>query len=159
PDANGNPLNNARVTLRMHKSVPDDIAQFVQANPAAKLQEIPLADLSAILISIYFDDAGQEQQRTFTADIQDLGAGGFVLVFDSIVGVSVIGLYEDLTLFGKAVINLSGSYQAWAEPRIFIFHRLDLVRNPAFLRVSPSVTASGSPGSFTQLESFVRIGP
>src|SRR5262249_22709457 len=51
-DINGNPLNNARLTLRMHKSIPDDIAQFAQANPAAKLQEIPLADLSAILISI-----------------------------------------------------------------------------------------------------------
>ncbi len=115
-DAEGNPANRATLTLRMHKSQPDDVVKFSQANPNAKLQEIPLAEMTAILSSFYTDDAGQQQERAFKATIQDEGNGDFLLTFDSILGLSVIGLYLDLTSFGKAVVNLSASYQAWSQP-------------------------------------------
>jgi hypothetical protein len=69
------------------------------------------------LTSFYTGDAGQQQQRTFSATIQNTGTEDFLLTFEgSILGPSVIGLYQDLTLFGKAVINLSASYQAWSQP-------------------------------------------
>ena len=97
----------------MYKSQPDDVVKASQANSAPKLQEISLAEISATLTSFYTDDAGRQQQRTPSATIQDTGHGDFLLTFDgSILGPSVIGLYQDLTLFGKAVINLSASYQA-----------------------------------------------
>ena len=115
-DQNGNPFNTARLTLRVLKLQPDDVLKFSQANPAAKLQEVPLAEMSATLVSFYTDDAGQQQQRGFRATILDAGNRNFLLTFDgSILGSSVVGLYEDLTLFGKAVINLSASYEAWAQ--------------------------------------------
>lgn len=114
PGEGGKPFNKLRLTLRTRKSKPDDVVQFSQANPTATLQEIPLAETSAILTSPYTDDAGQQQQRTFAASIQDTGNGDFLLAFDPIVGPAVIELYQHLTLFGKAVINLSATYQAWS---------------------------------------------
>jgi len=96
---------------------PDDVVKFSQADPAQKLQEIPLAEMSVTLTSFYTDDANQTQQRTVAATtVQDMGNGDFLITFDSILGSSVIGLYRDLTFFGKAVINLSASYQAWSQP-------------------------------------------
>jgi hypothetical protein len=116
-DSNGNPFNTARLTLRVHKSQPDDVAKVSQVDPAAKLQEIPLAELSATLTSFYTDDAGRQQQRTFSATIRGTGHGDFLVTFaGSILGPSVIGLYQDLRLFGKAILNLSASYQAWSQP-------------------------------------------
>src|SRR6266568_1296917 len=115
-DGSGNPFNTARLTLRMQKSKPADVVRFSQENPGAQLKEIPLAEMSAILTSIFTGESGQAQQRTFPATIQDTGNGDFLLIFDgSILGPSVIGLYQDLTLFGKAVISLTASYQAWSE--------------------------------------------
>src|SRR5204863_2641126 len=46
-DSNGNPFNKARLALRLRKFQPDDVVQFSQANPDAKLQEITLAEISA----------------------------------------------------------------------------------------------------------------
>lgn len=113
-DAQGNPLNRATVTLRLHKSPPAEVVTL-SANPDPKLQEIPLAEMSAILSSFYNDDQGQQQERTAKGKIEDVGNGDLRLIFDSILGPFVIGLYQDLTVFGKAVINLSASYQAWAQ--------------------------------------------
>ena len=42
-----------------------------------------------------------------------MGDGYFLLAFD-LLAQEVIGFYQDLTLFGKAVINLSATYQGWA---------------------------------------------
>ena len=112
-DANGNPFNKARLTLRLHRCQPDDVVNFSQANPSAKLQEIPLAEMSAVLTSFYTDEAGQQQQRTRVATIQDMGDGCFLLAFD-LLAQEVIGFYQDLTSFGKAVVNLSATYQAWS---------------------------------------------
>ena len=112
-DQNGSPFNSALLTLRLHKSEPADAISFSQANPTATLQEIPLAELAAVLTSFYKDDAGQEQQRTFKAVIKDQGNGDFLLTFDSILGPAGVGIFLDLTVFGKAVINLSASYQAF----------------------------------------------
>ena len=47
-DASGNPFNRARLTLRLRKFQPDDVVSFSQANPSAKLQEIPLGEMSAV---------------------------------------------------------------------------------------------------------------
>jgi hypothetical protein len=116
--ANGQPYNVARLTLRICKLKPTDVLQFAQANPSATLQEIPLADLTAVLSSFYMDQNGQQQQRTFNAvSLQDMGDSSFLLTFDnSILGDSVVGLYQDLRLFGMAVINLCAPYQAWSKP-------------------------------------------
>jgi hypothetical protein len=114
-DSNGNPFNKARLTLRLRKSQPDDVVQFSQANPGAKLQEITLAEISAKLTTSYTDAAGQQQQKTFAATIDDIGNGDFLLSLDPILGQDVIVLYQDLTSFGQVVINLSATYQAWAE--------------------------------------------
>ena len=136
-DAEGNPFNKATVTLRMHKSQPDDVVKFSQANPTAKLQEIPLAEMTAILYSFYADDAGQQQARPFKAGIQDEGDGNFLLTFDSILALSVIGLYQDLTVFGKAVINFSASYQAWSQPgSLFLKNPFKIVGNAWTLDVA-----------------------
>ena len=113
----GNPFNKARLTLRLHKSQPDDVVQFAQSNPDAKLQEISLAEMSANLSTSYTDDkTGQEQQKTFAATIADTGNGEFLLTVDPILAQDVIVLYQDLTSFGQVVINLSATYQAWSEP-------------------------------------------
>ena len=114
-DSRGNPFYTARLTFRMHKSKPPDIAQFAQSNPRSTLQEIPLTDMSVILTSIYTDDGGQQRQRTFSAAIVDQGNGDYLLNFDgTILGASVIGLYQDLTAFGNAFLIISASYQAWS---------------------------------------------
>src|SRR5438034_6912274 len=48
-DGSGNPFNTARLSLHLHKAQPDDVATFAQANPGAKLQEIPVSEMSAVL--------------------------------------------------------------------------------------------------------------
>ena len=82
-DEHNNPYNAARLTLRVRKFQPDDVVQFAGANPWAALQEIPLAELSAVLTSVYSDSNG-ERQRTFNAAIQDAGSGFSLLTFDNI---------------------------------------------------------------------------
>ena len=84
-DLNGNPFNKARLTLRLHKSQPDDVVKFCQANPDAKLQEITLAEMSAKVTTFYTDDTGQQQQKTFAATIGDVGDGEFLLTVDPIL--------------------------------------------------------------------------
>lgn len=112
-DSSGNPFNKAQLTFRIQKFKPADVEQFAQSNPTATLQEIQLTDMSAALTSVYTDDLGQDRQRTFLATFQDAGGGAFELTFGTILGASVIGLYEDLTSFGKAFIAISASYRAW----------------------------------------------
>ena len=114
-DSNGNPFNKARLALRLRKFQPDDVVQFSQANPDAKLQEITLAEISAKLTTSFTDATGQQQQKTFAATIDDMGNGDFLLTVDPILGQDVIVLYQDLTSFGQVVMNLSATYQAWAE--------------------------------------------
>src|SRR5436190_8940497 len=114
-DSNGNPFNKARLALRLRKFQPDDVVQFSQANPDAKLQEITLAEISAKLTTSFTDATGQQQQKTFAATIDDMGNGDFLLTVDPILGQDVIVLYQDLTSFGQVVMNLSATYQAWAK--------------------------------------------
>src|SRR5436190_14937924 len=111
-DSNGNPFNKARLALRLRKFQPDDVVQFSQANPDAKLQEITLAEISAKLTTSFTDATGQQQQKTFAATIDDMGNGDFLLTVDPILGQDVIVLYQDLTSFGQVVMNLSATYQA-----------------------------------------------
>jgi hypothetical protein len=126
--ANGQPFNVARLTLRVCKQKPADVSQFIQQNPNAIVQEIPLANIAAILTSFYTDQNGQQQPRTFNASsVQDMGDSSLQLTFDgSILGDSVVVVYQDLCTFGKAVINLSASYQAWSKPGVVppIYFRL-----------------------------------
>ena len=113
-DAKGNPFNKAQLTLRLQKSKPADVQKIAQSTAAVELREIPLSNLSASLVSVYTGDSGQQLQRMFPAAIQNIDANTIRLTFDgSILGPSVVGLYQDLTVFGKAVICLSASYQAW----------------------------------------------
>jgi hypothetical protein len=161
----GSPFNKARLTLRLHKSQPDDVVQFAQSNPDAKLQEIILAEMSANLSTSYTDDkTGQEQQKTFAATIEDLGNGDFRLTVDPLLGPDVILLYQDLTFFGKATINLSASYQAWSQPgAVYLLARkqqlLEPMNGPPAMSVrtlsAPMQTASVAPRAFTA-ESFIR---
>jgi hypothetical protein len=161
----GSPFNKARLTLRMHKSEPDDVAQFRQSNPGAKLQEISLAEMSANLSTSYTDDkTGQEQQKTFAATIEDLGNGDFRLTVDPLLGPDVILLYQDLTFFGKAVINLSASYQAWSQPgAVYLLARKQQVLESKDAHVTKNIQTlsaptdgpAGAPRGFAA-QSFIR---
>jgi hypothetical protein len=161
----GSPFNKARLTLRMHKSEPDDVAQFRESNPGAKLQEISLAEMSANLSTSYTDDkTGQEQQKTFAATIEDLGNGDFRLTVDPLLGPDVILLYQDLTFFGKAVINLSASYQAWSQPgAVYLLARKQQVLESKDAHVTmniqtlsaPTDGPAGAPRGFAA-QSFIR---
>lgn len=153
-DSEGKPFNKAKLTLRLRKSQPGDVINLLQANPGVKLQEINLAELSAKAITSYTDDTGQEQQKTFAATIQDLGNGDFLLIVDPILGKDVILLYQDITSFGKAVINLSASYQAWSQPgAVYLLDRkqqvFESMNRPAYMSMrtlsAPTETPAVAP--------------
>ena len=134
-DAQGNPFYTAQISLTLRKSRPGDANDFAKANPSAHLEEIPLADLSATLVSAYTDDSGQAKQRNVTGTVKDNGDGSLTLSFAPILGSSVLGLYQDLTVFGKAQIQLAASYAAWSR-----------VGAPVFLpRFLPIRTGPASP--------------
>ncbi len=114
----GSPWNVVRLSFGVVKSMPADAAQYAQANPGAKMQEIPLQNLAAVLTSTYTDSTGQQQTRPFPASsLSDNGDGSFGVVFDgSILGDAVAAVYQDLRVFGKAGVKLSASFQAWSGP-------------------------------------------
>ena len=116
---NGLPFNAGRLIFSLVKSMPADVAQFAQANPASKLREIPLENLVAVLASSYTDNTGQQQTRTFSAtSISDTGNGSFQVLYDNILGDSIVALYQDLRVFGKASVTLSATFQAWSSPGV-----------------------------------------
>jgi len=158
-DLKGNPFNKARLTLRLHKSQPDDVAKFSGANPDAKLREITLGEMSAKVTTSYTDDTGQQQQKTFAATIEDVGNGDFLLTVDPILAEDVIVLYQDLTAFGQVVINLSGSYQAWSQPgAVYLLARkqqlLESMNGPAAMSVRMLSAPTEAPPFAAQ--SFIR---
>jgi hypothetical protein len=112
-DESGNPFYTAQLSVTVHSSQPADVADYSKANPTATLREVPLAEMTATLTSFYTDDTGSLQQRDIVGTVQDIGGGDFVLTFRPIVGLSVLGVYQDLTVFGKAQIKLSASFRAW----------------------------------------------
>jgi hypothetical protein len=164
PGPGGAPSYTARLTLRMHKSQPDDVVNFAKENTTAKLQEIPLAEISAILVSAYTDNKGQPQQSTVSGTLQDLGNGDQLLTFYPILADMVPELYENLTLFGKAVINLSASYQAWSKTgALFLLARrqeLGPMNAPATMNMrmlsTRMQTATVAPRA-SQPVSFIRM--
>lgn len=111
-DINGNPFYSACLTLQANKVRPDDAAAFAQANPAIAVREIPLLALHAVLQSAYTDGAGNPQSRTFEGTAADLGGGNLLLTFAAIPGTAVIGVYQDLVVFGKARVELVGNWTA-----------------------------------------------
>ncbi|PFH08504.1 hypothetical protein BCF11_0859 [Collimonas sp. PA-H2] len=125
-DEGGNPFYTAQLRLTMHKLQPSDVGDFSKANPAATLREIPLAEMTAILTSFYTDEEGQAKQRDVIGTVKDNGDGNLLLTFTPIMGLSVLGLYQDLTVFGKTQIKLSASYQAWAPQNQMTFVRPQL---------------------------------
>jgi len=164
-DLKGNPFNKARLTLRLHKSQPDDVVKFSQANADATLQEITLAEMSAKLTTSYTDDTGQQQQKTFAATIDDVGSGDFLLTVDPILSQDVIVLYQDLTSFGQVVINLSASYQAWSESGalfLLAYRKQELLggtNGPATMKVqmlSKQMQSEAVVPRASQSASFVR---
>ena len=163
-DLKGNPFNKARLTLRLHKSQPDDVAKFSGANPDAKLREITLGEVSPKVTTSYTDDTGQQQQKTIAATIEDVGNGDFMFTVDPILAEDVIVLYQDLTAFGQVVINLSGSYQAWSQPgALYLLARkqqlLESMNGPAAMSVrmlsAPTETPEVAPRAFAA-QSFIR---
>jgi hypothetical protein len=121
--ANGQPFNVARLSLTLVKQQPAQALQFARANPHAVLREVPLQTLAAVLSSTYTDENGTLQQRSFKASsLLTQGDGSILLVFDgSILGDSVLALYQDLCVFGKAAIALTAGFQCWAQsppPRV-----------------------------------------
>ncbi|HWW05297.1 hypothetical protein [Collimonas sp.] len=125
-DESGNPFYTAQLCLTLQKSQPGEVGDFSKANPAATLREIPLAEMTAMLSSFYTDEAGQTKQRDIIGTVRDNGDGNLLLTFTPIMGVSVLGLYQDLTVFGKTQIKLSASYQAWAPQDQLTFVRPQL---------------------------------
>lgn len=113
-EEDGDPASIARIQVTVHTSQPVDAKEYSTANPAATLSEIPLGELTATLSSFYVDENGAPAQRDVLGTVKDLGNGDFLLTFAPIVGQSVLGLYQDLTVFGKAQIKLAASFQAWA---------------------------------------------
>ena len=115
--AGGQPYDTARLALRLVTSQPADVAQFAAANPAVKLQPIPLAGLGAVLSSPYADQSGAQRQRSFTASaVQTQADGSVVLTFDNgVAGDAVAALYQDLRLFGKAGLALNATFQTWTS--------------------------------------------
>ncbi len=155
--ADGNPYNAARLTLRVCKLKPDDVARFEGSNPGVALREIPLAEIGGVLTSVYTDN-GQERQRTFSATIQDAGGGYSLLTFDAILGDSVAGLYQDLRLYGKGVLKLSASYQGWSQPGAPILaYRAQLmsISSPALMAAQPvAMRTLAMTTPVTRLRSF-----
>lgn len=148
-DAAGNPFYVASLKLRLSKSQPDDVAAFAKANPTAALEEIPLDSLRAVLSSAYTGSDGTEQWRTLEGSVGDLGNGEVLLTFAPILGPAVLGAYQDLVTFGKARIDLSGSWKAlsprgvirWPLPRFAAAAR-ELVPPPAATSQRPAVAAT-----------------
>jgi hypothetical protein len=137
-DESGNPFYTAQLSVTVHSSQPADVADYSKANPTATLREIPLTEMTATLTSFYTDDTGSLKQRDIVGTVQDIGGGDFVLTFTPILGLSVLGVYQDLTVFGKAQIKLSASFRAWA-PRgqsVFVPSRFTAVAATSFRRVS-----------------------
>jgi hypothetical protein len=102
--ANGQPFLVARLSLRLGKRQPVQVTHFAQANPHAALREIPLENLVAVLSSAYMDENGNPQQHSFrSSSVQDQGDGTYLVVFDgTILGASVLAVYQDLRAQGKA---------------------------------------------------------
>ena len=115
--ANGQPFLVARLSLRLKKLQPAQVAQFAKSNPHAVLREIPLENPTAVLSSAYIDQQGNPQQRTFrSSSWQDQGDGSSLLVFDGpILGDSVLAVYGDLRTLGKAAIAVNGIFQCWSQ--------------------------------------------
>ncbi len=113
-DAEGRPFYSAQLTLDITRSMPPDAVALHGTNPGASLREIPLAGLAATLSTFYADDGGVVRQRDIGGTMHDQGAGRLLLTFGPILGSSVLCLYQDLTVFGKARVTLGASFQAWA---------------------------------------------
>jgi hypothetical protein len=150
--ANGQPFLVARLSLRLSKQQPAQAAQFAKANSSAKLREIPLENLAAVLSSVYTDQNGNPQQRTFSASsIQDQGDGSCLLVFDgTILGDSVLTVFQDLRAFGKAAISVNGSFQSWSQSQPHLFFRAEFTAPAA----QPALAAQ--PASAATLHSLYR---
>jgi len=144
----GAPSNTGSLTFSLEKSMPADVMQFAQANPAAKLREIPLQNLAAVLASSYTDDTGQQQTSTSSAtSITDTGNGSFQVLYDNILGDSVVTLYQDLRLFGKASVTLSATFQAWSNPETPASPSGLQVRPLSFPAMQMAAMASAVPGA------------
>jgi hypothetical protein len=115
--SNGQPYNVARLSLTLTKQRPAKAAALSEANPNAVLREIPLQNLTAMLASSYVDESGNPQQRTCSAStIHDNGDGSFSLVFDkSILGASVLDVYQDLCKIGQASVVLKANFPCWSQ--------------------------------------------
>lgn len=152
-DEGGNPFYTAQLRLTMRKLQPSDVDDFSKANPTATLREIPLAEMTAVLTSFYTDEVGQAKQRDVIGTVKDNGDGNLLLTFSPIMGLSVLGLYQDLTVFGKTQIKLSASYQAWAPQNQLTFVRPQL----ALLSATAQRPVSVAPDTRTRLFSPVAL--
>jgi hypothetical protein len=112
-DASGNPFNKLRLTLGLRKVIPQDVAAFKTSQPTVQLREVWLAIHSAIIALTFKDSTtGADQQALILGSVAVLPDGSVDLVFENILGVNVIILFENLRN-GGATLNLAADYSAW----------------------------------------------
>jgi hypothetical protein len=113
--ADGQPFNTATLSLRVLSTQPNDVVAFAAANPTARLRAIPLQGVNVTLSSSYKDGAGAVQRRTFAGAQQDQPDGSILLTFSTtILGDAVPALFQDLKLFGDAVLDLNATFETQA---------------------------------------------
>jgi hypothetical protein len=114
-DEHGNPFFSGQLTFSLTSSIPasarDAIAQF----PGASLREIPIDGLTASLNTTFKDDKGNDQITSFPGKVVRGADGNLTLTFDTLLGETVVTLYEDLVMVGGASVVLSGNYILWRQ--------------------------------------------
>jgi hypothetical protein len=140
-DSSGNPFNKLRLSFRLKKIVPADVTDLQKAQPAVKLQEVPLHYSTPTLTVSYVDShSGAPQTATLNGAAALQSDGSLDLIFDNVLGVNVVILFENLRSSGTAVVTLAANYQAWPAgtgrrrpviPRRPIFVRADIAETNA----------------------------
>jgi hypothetical protein len=114
-DDQGHPFFAGSLTLSVTKSIPADVPGFKVKFPAAVTREIPVNGLTPSLTTSFLDTNGNAQVRVQEGRITAGTGDSFLLTFENVLGGAVISLYEDLVMFGKASVVISGTYDLWQE--------------------------------------------
>jgi hypothetical protein len=138
-DSAGNPFNKLRLSFRLKKIVPADVTDLQKAQPAVKLQEVPLHYSTPTLTVSYVDThSGAPQTATLNGAAALQPDGSLDLIFDNVLGVNVVILFENLRSSGTAVVTLAANYQAW--PAGTGKQRAVIPRRPIFVRANIAET-------------------
>ena len=164
--SDGTPFNTVSLAFSLIKSMPSDASQFAQQNPSATLQEIPLANLAAVLSTPYTDAQGNQAVRSFTASGVTVQSDGSYLVqfTGSILGDAVVALYQDLRLFGKSSLRLTASFSTWSQPGepsppLALRATALSFQNPAIERPAPAPAPMAAPRPLMMMEPAIQFHP